>query len=659
MTFTAISKGLGADMMPPGGATRYRPDIDGLRSVPILLVLVFHFDLFDLGKAGFLGVDVFFVISGYLISGLIWRGLESGTFSLGTFYLRRFRRLAPALLVTQAAVMVVALIMFMPHELISVAKENLATSLYTSNFYYWRNVNYFGLQVSDSILLHTWSLAVEEQFYIVFPILLLVVHRLARRHFFAVLVALTIASFLANLALVGIKPWATFYLLPTRAWELGIGALTLFAEPLFSRTRLLRLAAAMGGPLLVGLGVILFTHDTVFPGTFALLPTLGTALMILAGSGDGSPLSRMFATALPVAIGQVSYSLYLVHWPLRTIGQKLLVNYGLVERWSLFALSFVIAVLIYRTIENPVRTGKAIVTPRRFVVVVASGVAIMLAVSVSALVSHGWPQRFDARAVTLAAADADLNPQELSWENENKAASAANYRAVGETAQAPRWLIIGDSHAMALSGAVDQWLNRRHQSGRIGFRHGCLPILDTGDAACRAFSAAVHSQIVANGPIRDVLIISLWNEAFDDAVLRNHDTASLSYKRQLATFEHNLRRTLESFQAKGVRVHIFEPVPYALRPAPAALGRNVAFGSHWPVAQRSADHRATTAFLTQILDRNSALIVSRTRPADVMCQGERCMVTHDGRSLYSDNNHPAWGASTFFANILDRSIPAR
>ncbi len=630
--------------------------MDGLRAVAILLVLVFHFNLFDFGKAGFLGVDVFFVISGYLISGLIWRGLDAGTFDLKSFYLRRLRRLAPALIVTQAAVMIVALVMFMPYELTSVARENLATSLYASNIYYWRSLDYFGLQANSAVLLHTWSLAIEEQFYLFYPLLLILIHRYARRHFLPILIGLVVLSFAANVMLVGPKPWAAFYLLPTRAWELGLGALIPFVEPRLANNRMLRLVASLAGAVLIGLGVALFTPETVFPGTFALLPTIGSALIIMAGSGAGSPLSTLLSTAVPVALGQISYSLYLIHWPLRSLGERLLPNYGLTERWALFGLSLLLATLIYWAVENPVRTRRQLASSKVFLVTIAGGSLLMIALSASSLLTNGWPQRFSTQVQTLADAYRDVDPGQAAWEAENEVATTANLRAIGAGSKPPRWLVVGDSHAAALSGAADMWLKRRNEAGLIGYRSGCLPVVDTGDSGCKAFNVSVQDKVKANPAIRDVLIISIWRQALGEDLLTRGDTKSAAYTDAVAAFEKRFVATVEAYRAKGLRVHIWEPVPSTIRAVPASLGRQAVFGDLWPIARTPEDHRTTFAFLTTILDRHTALFTSRIDPAVTMCRRLSCLLVHEGKPVYSDNSHPAWSASPFYADMLDRGV---
>ena len=206
-------------------ALKYRADVDGMRAIAVMLVLVFHFSLFTGARAGFLGVDVFFVISGFLITTILKRQLDAGNFSLGAFYVNRIRRLAPALFAVLLMVSCAGVWWLFPNELIELSKQIAVSQLYIANIYYWRNINYFGLGVHDIFLLHTWSLAVEEQFYLLYPMCILLLHRHLRRYFWAAIGLGFLVSLGLNILFVSQKPEATFYLLPTRAWELLMGAL--------------------------------------------------------------------------------------------------------------------------------------------------------------------------------------------------------------------------------------------------------------------------------------------------------------------------------------------------------------------------------------------------------------------------------------------------
>ena len=166
------------------------------------------------------------------------------------------------------------------------------------------------------------------------------------------------------------------------------------------------------------------------------------------------------------------------------MGERLLPHYGLVERWALFALSVLLATLLYRMVENPVRTGRRLVSPKALLAAIGGGSLLIIALSASSLLTGGWPQRFSPKVQRIAAAYRDVDPDQAAWEAENEAATAANFRPIGDRSKQPVWLVVGDSHAAALSGAADLWLKDRQEAGLIGYRSGCLPVLDTGDAVC-------------------------------------------------------------------------------------------------------------------------------------------------------------------------------
>ncbi|MGC4065244.1 MAG: acyltransferase [Polyangiaceae bacterium] len=368
----------------------YRPDIDGLRSIAVLLVLVFHFDLFGVGRAGFIGVDVFFVISGFLISRIVWKQLEAARFTLGGFYLRRFRRLAPAFVCMQLLLLGSAYVVMLPNEVAELIRQTFFAQTYLINFYLWRSVNYFGLQADSVPLLHCWSLAVEEQFYLTYPLILMAVHRFAPKRLVLVLCIITLTSFTLNVGFVESHPWATFYLLPTRAWELSLGGLIPFAQPWFVRHGWLRQLASLAGIAALVLGVVTYSPLTPFPGLFALYPTAGAAALILCGSGGRPLVSRLLSGQPFVYIGRISYSLYLVHWPVRVLIDSVVQEYDSTWRWASFFLSFALSSLLFHAVEDPLRRGLVFTSGRRFVTAYAFGFAAVMVVAFTAYHSNGW-----------------------------------------------------------------------------------------------------------------------------------------------------------------------------------------------------------------------------------------------------------------------------
>ncbi|MEO8247670.1 MAG: acyltransferase family protein [Chloroflexota bacterium] len=372
----------------PADGDGFRPDLEGLRAVAVLLVLAFHARVPGIG-GGFVGVDVFFVLSGFLITRLLLRERsQSGTISLPTFYARRARRLLPASLFVLLVTLVAAVIVLPPLQVVDVGGDIAAAALYVSNLRFGlQATDYFQAAQAPSPVLHYWSLGVEEQFYVLWPaIILLVGHGAARvrRRVGPSVIAISIGSFLLALWLTGAnQPWA-FYSLPTRAWELGLGAILAVQAARLS-TIPVALSAVLGwaGLGLVVLSGVVVSVDTPFPGTAALMPTVGSALVILAGARSNQlGAGRLLGTALPCFLGRISYSLYLWHWPLlilpeAAIGQPL-PWWG---RGTMVLVAIGLAALTQRWVEDPLRRGRIIGTLPRRNLAMAGAFSLIVAVA--------------------------------------------------------------------------------------------------------------------------------------------------------------------------------------------------------------------------------------------------------------------------------------
>lgn len=384
---------------------KYRPDIDGLRAIAVLSVILFHFD-FDLFVGGFVGVDIFFVISGYLITKRLLSMHENGGISFKAFYIARIRRLFPALFATLVISFMVGLYILIPSELKRVSISTVTSLTSTANFFFWSEAGYWDASASEKPLLHIWSLSVEEQFYAVWPALVALVLAVgSKRMLFGAFAVCTAASVIATELALRVDPGAAFYMMPFRVAEFGLGAMCVRADGMQWRNGHLwsavREVFSLAGLALIALAAVSYDGTTRFPGLAAMVPCLGSALIILARQ---APISGRLLTSAPaVGIGLISYSLYLVHWPL-VIYYKMQTGPHLAaaEQAWLLSVCVLLAYLMYQYIETPFRrprrAGAEILQERAAGVLLASLTPAILLVLFSLVVqvAEGFPGRFNA-----------------------------------------------------------------------------------------------------------------------------------------------------------------------------------------------------------------------------------------------------------------------
>lgn len=425
----------------------YRREIDGLRAVAVLPVIFFHAG-FQSFSGGYVGVDVFFVISGYLITSLIVTEREDGTFSLLRFYERRARRILPALFCVMLFCLPFAWLWMMPDQLRDFAQSLLAVSLFGSNILFWRESGYFDALTDEKPLLHTWSLAVEEQYYIVFPVLLVAVWRLGRRAVVITISLLAVGSlFLSEWGWPG-DAGARFYLAQTRAWEILIGALTAYYLLVHDQpSGRYGQAGAAAGLLLILYAIFAFDSSTPFPGLHALVPTTGTMLLILCLRPE-TALGRVLTFRPLVGIGLISYSAYLWHQPLFAFARlRSLEAPGDGLYLALSALAIGIAYLSWRFIENPARDRRR-VPRRRIFAGAALGGTIFVSIGVFGHLTEGMPSRlgtYDPVASEYGGTGAHVSPEG---------------RKYGLLAAEPAFIIYGDSHALQYIPELERWAQR-------------------------------------------------------------------------------------------------------------------------------------------------------------------------------------------------------
>lgn len=533
---------------------RFRPDIAGLRAIAVVPILLVHAGM-GFVPGGFVGVDIFFVISGFLITAILLRDERSFGTMLLHFYRRRAVRILPALLLVLATTLIAGCLVMLPDELHDLGLSSAAAAGFSSNLYFWRTANYFDDAVAYKPLLHTWSLGVEEQFYLLYP--LLVYWMKQRVHFRTILLGLALASLVVAIGVTALKPVTAFYVLPTRAWELALGGLIAAGGfPRVSRRGTANALAAAG--LVMILISLVFIDDTMaFPAPWALLPCIGTALVI--AYGEATLAGKAIATPALRGIGAISYSLYLWHWPVMSFWRF---RYGaeldIVEQAIVIAVSLALASGTYVFVERRSlrRYNKGAATP----VLLAAGGGIVLAVAISLVVaSQGASWR------TLDATDRAL----LSYSGYS---SGATYRAQfrpGEcfsTSSDRRFdfehclapspykrnvVLLGDSHAAHLWLA----LARAHPEVNLmqASASGCKPTLDTrGDRTCVHIMQEVLGPILQRGEISRVVLAARWTAQDVPALLL----------------------TIAALRERGVAVTVIGPVVEYRLPLPRLIVRS-------------------------------------------------------------------------------------
>ena len=651
----------------PQDTPPYRADIDGLRALAVVAVVLFHARVpgFD---GGFVGVDVFFVISGYLITGLIVPPIAAGTFSVLDFYARRVRRLFPALFVLLLLCCVPAYWLLLPEELEDFGQSVATTALFSSNFLFFSEAGYFAGPAETKPLLHTWSLAIEEQFYLLFPGLLLLLARW-RVGFVAVTGLLFAASLLLSMWSGSAAPTAGFYLLPSRAWELLLGALLALAPPLRLRASVAQLLGLSGLACIAG-AVVLYSSTTEFPGAAALLPCSGAALVVLSGQRTATWVSRSLSLRPIVFIGLISYSLYLWHWPLLVFARHYYVReLSAFETSVVLLLAFALAVCSWRCVEQPFR-GAAGLLQRRVLFRVAGGVMLaLIGVGVVYDETQGLPRRLPQDVAAVAAVGEDKPAERKRCEG--IAPQAVSYarlcRIAGNDAQ-PSFVFWGDSHASALMRAVAPAARKLYVEGVNASFNGCPPLIGVANQLvneCIPYHQAVVEVIGEHPQLKTVLLLARWARYVDPAPYRGengeliflHDAQgrATDQAENLQLLRRGAQRTLAALSDLQRRVVILGPIPEVGADVPSVMAK--ALWRTQPlhlVATRAAFNerqRAVLALFHDLADQYTN--VTFVPVHDLFCDSTACEFAVAGLPLYFDGDHLAGAGAARFEPLFE------
>ena len=655
-------------LVAPKPSSTYRPDIDGLRAIAILSV-VFNHAGFAGFSGGFVGVDVFFVISGYLITALLFNELSvTGHLSLSAFYARRVRRLMPASTIVVGTTLVLGAF-FMPQgfdEQGALAKSAKALTYFWSNFYFFKHTGgYFDAPSYSLPLLHTWSLSVEEQYYLVWPLLTLLIFRflgganeaVARRRVILTLGVMLVASFLLCVATTAEQQSFAFFLLPSRVWEFAAGGIIgLLGRGFYTRL-------AKGGDLLAATGlalvvyaIVALDHHAVFPGWVALLPVAGSVLLIVGMTANDQGLVRRLMACRPmVAIGLLSYSWYLWHWPLLSLYRVYnLGDQNVLANGLLLLLALFLAWLTYIWVERPIRLHRPWVFSRVRSTLVM-GVVLSLAVFAMASGLRSWNkhQRSDPNFLAYHQARDDIPPYSkgCALPGDKPVTELRQRECVhGPGAEKPRVLLWGDSHAdhmmpMVMAALPDQSVFQLTMPG-------CVPVSGyeglgpVSPRYCQAFNQRVLAAIpeLQRRGLTGVVISARWpSYLWQPAISRSEQKAdeapvdTVKVRQARADFQAGLERTLSALDRTGVRVIVLAPTPELVYPAPQCL--SLGRGSYCDVDRSLNDTLLAdaTAALEEVVARHpKARLIDAT---DFFCDTATCYAARGGDVLYFDDDH--------------------
>ena len=658
MNSTPVSEGADAAHLPV--KLSYRADVDGLRAVAVLPVIFFHAGL-EFMAGGYVGVDVFFVISGYLITSIIMDEMREGTFSYLGFYDRRIRRIFPALFFVLLVSLPAGLYLLVPKHLEDFGQSVIATVAFVSNFFFYLEDGYFDQPADLHPLLHTWSLAVEEQFYLLFPLLL---GFLVRRRWALVpsLSVVAVLSFLIGLWQLRVDPNGAFYLLPGRFWELLLGSLLAVSTVPAIRSPLLAATGVLAGLVAIGAAVLLYDETTTFPGPAALIPCLGTALVILAGRTPNL-ISRLLGSTPLRTVGLLSYSLYLWHFPLMVFARHVLVRpFTALEIALLVLATFLLAAFSWRYVEQPFRARPRRIERKRLFQLAATGAAVGIAFGVYTDLADGAPERFTGPAGEYLAASQDRDVRCL---REGEACE------LGDPGASPQYLLWGDSHASMLMPTFRDLSLSTGIPGRTILKSACPPLLgyplDTPKGAeCREHNDAALERIRTSG-VGTLYLVGRWTLQVEASRygFESGPVPSFSDTRKAGAGDAELiglalADTLSALAPLPLRVVIVGPVPEVGWHVPYVLAQQSRFGAlldDVAIAPSRADFMARNGQTLALLERVAGEYgVPVLYPDRWLCGETRCAVTVDGQPLYYDTDHLTTLGAGLLRNMLRPSF---
>ncbi|EEW7014461.1 acyltransferase family protein [Escherichia coli] len=642
-----------ADSQPFNPPKAFRYDINGLRAWAVVAVVLYHFGVPGFA-GGFVGVDVFFVISGFLMTGIIITGLERGNFSLWGFYLARARRIIPALLVLCVSLLILGWF-WLPNADYRMLASHVGTAVvFISNVKFWREAGYFDAASHEKWLLHTWSLSVEWQFYILLPLCcLLVWHWFGKR---GVKLALVVAGLLSLALSIYVSerwPGAAFYLLPTRAWEMLAGGLVWWGTRTQPMPRQWAALAELGGFVLIILAITTFDRGMLWPGYLALVPVVGAMLVLSANRQRSWLTANFFASRL----GASSYSIYLWHWPLVVL--LTYIGEQSNSQWIVAGVfgSLLLGELSLRGVENPARKGfaKLGIVAQGGLLAVMSGVVGLAVVSVFLGVKYSYPvfsQRLDAKVNIIADESLNVKPRR----DDCFVSSGVTSPACVYGGNKVKAILLGDSHADAVSSGLAASV-LKNTDGILDLTYASCPTIfglnvvsNDNSTKCKEFNSWAKEKIsVYSSDIPLVIVNRTSVYAFGQHNIKEQMNMPLSY------FDiYNIKITDEFLNAysdgliesacelaKQRPVYIMRPIPEMMVDVPKTMARALAFGKQsTEISISLEEYHARHKLVWDAQDVAAARCgVKILDPLPYLCHDGRCWGSKNGRPIYYDDDH--------------------
>jgi peptidoglycan/LPS O-acetylase OafA/YrhL len=641
----------------------YRADIDGLRAIAVLSVVFFHAGLGVGG--GFVGVDVFFVISGFLITSLILRDLDRGSFSIVEFWERRARRIFPALAVVVIVTLIAGWFLMLPFGLQVIGQSAVALTVFASNIQFWRTSGYFDPAAEENPLLHTWSLSVEEQFYLIVPLLLCLVFALRfQRRLGLILGVGVLASFLVSVYYLGRDPKGAFYLLPSRAWELGAGSLLVLARPVSN-------SAFRGLMAWLGLASVLyacFFYDahTAFPGFAAIMPVMGAVLLIWAGMTGGAAdeskptlVQRFLEAKLLVGIGLLSYSFYLWHWPFFAFHRYLFSDSpGVPLALGYIILALLISIASLKYIERPFRERRWAQSRKKVFLFTGLVSLLVMIAGLSLWQTRGMPSRLPTEVATFDATKGDAFFQNSrSFIDEEKTIAV-----LGAENKPCKLMVWGDSHGGVLLSMIDEICDENNISALAATRGQHPPVMEWSGADPASFQHATKTQyadkamshirrLVQSGELEYVLLAFRWNYYLED-VPRSVDDAV-----PIAGFPDALIKTVKTLEQLGLKVFILLEVPDFGVHVPKAVALHQWRGLPEPrLSQQQHNERQQfyMPLIKRLLAETPNVHLVDAAPYFISKDGEVSFIDEQELLLYRDDHHLTEHASMRLKPLFEK-----